>query len=1015
MKTRTTFSQSGRASTWRELIYSRIVIVSTKVRLLCVGAKRVSYRLRDESILLYYMVRGLTYFKTIVWAAVVFMIILVVVSCVTLLQKQGYFIVLSEMPDGIPIAYQAALFTIMIPIYLLAMQQQRDINSVGARAILGYVQFREVTILLICLTIATTLSANAHMVLHTYVSLLLSTAVVIYALHRVFAILFQTTSLKKITEWMINDTVERHVFELRRQRIARNTQYEQIKKARNVSYLHVSLDDKSEYSTYGIRPSRIGIMTNIDVDKIDTGLQKLDRQHKKRKSVSLKPVHKNPATIELKQANKDQSSFMLELHMLTYSELRSSSIVGELMCAKGVNESDRDAALALVKRCIYVGEPRSSLQWINDWLDDTEEAIYGSISSQNTATLQRALDWYQILLDATDRAMSRHMKNDNYDIKAAEAELHSWGADFLSKEQSRLFDIIDDTLRSAVRKDQTDAAKSLIGFIYKNVLSSHHSDDITSIVRSERWFANALGICLYDQDNISDELRDYIMSRYKEHTDLLFYDAKEKEGHNDTEQKRIARDLLRRRVKDLRHGTLIAAKNKNTFVFEILSKLLKKHIYHAYTSRRVDVLPSDIQRDIDNSIVLIITYLYKKDIAAINPYASFIREAKRKWQFEYATERIIQCFDDNLADTWRVDSIDLVADGHMHSVHNYSDDLRILWVNLAKDHHMNAEMVKRFLPVDLLEKTDFFTGGLSQAEKSPFYSLPGHEDLSDELHSAIDACSRIRIAAEHQKLASLSIDESRVESFREKAETAYMDNAVLHSLVRKSHRSIMKPRGQKGYRQYGINTVFDKEAFVDWHRGYLIDHNADDLGQQSASIEDNIILRQIAKERATYVTPVDITAKLDSIGGSWVAIAVNLDQWDLRHSFPALIEEGRSGDAGDWYIKGVCQKEATKQIYSDNPKEQLIYFVKPATLGKFKYLSNTGGYMEISVTALSHDKKALDTLMTEKPEWLAEKGDEAMQRSYLMTKVILKVMHIFRYEPSGSETIVVCDIAQLDK
>lgn len=936
--------------------------------------------------------------------------------CVTLLQKYDYFPKLIEIPSGIPVAYQAALFTIMIPIYLLAMQQQRDINSVGARAILGYVQFREVTILLIISTIAATSFSNTHMTLHVYATLLVSTLVVVYALHRVFAILFQTTSLKKITEWMINDTVEQHVFELRRQRIARNTQYEQIKKAKNLNYLHISLDDGRDYTMYDVQLSRIGVIAKIDIDKIDAGLKKLNRQHKKHNNVVLKQLRQNTATTETEQVGRNQSSFLFELHVLPYSELRSSSVVGKLICAKGVVEPDASSALALIKRYYDIGEPRSSLQWINDWLDDTEEAIYSAISSQNIATLQHALDWYQILLDATDQAMTHHMENDNYDIKAAEAELHSWGADFLSKEQSRLFDIIDDVLRSAVLKDGIDVAKLLIGFIYKNVLSSHHSDHITAIVRSERWFANALGLCLYNQDSISDELRDYITSRYKEHTDILFYDAKEKTGRHNTEQKRVTRDLLLRRIKDVRHGTLVAAKNENTTLFKILSGLLKKHAHEAYVSRRVDNLPSGVQHDIDNSIILIIAYLRKKGVVETNPYASFVHETQRKWQFEYATERIVQCFDDNLADSWRVDSIDLVADGHMHSVHNYSDDLRALWAELAKEHHINAEMIERFLPADLLEKTDFFTGGLSQVEKSPFYSISGQENFSNELRSAINFCCEVRIAAEQKKLASLPLNQIKVESFRQKAEATYLDNAVLHSLVRKSHRSINKPRGQKGYKQYGINTVFDKEAFVDWHHGYFIDHNAEELGQQSASIEDNIVLRQIAKKSPIHTTPENLVATLNDIGGGWVAIAVNLDQWDIGHAFPALLDEKRSDNTGNnWFIKGVRQKESTKQIYSQNRKERLIYFVKPSTFGQFKYLSNTGGHMEISVTALSHDKKALDALVAEKPAWLIEKGDESAQRNYLKTKVILKVMHIFRYEPSGSETIVACSLTSSDE
>ena len=1011
MKVRTFLNQSQWVIVRRKAIDPFVAAVLTRVDYLLVRVKRLKYNVKDKTTLLYYKIRGLTYSKTVVWIVAVFMIALGVISCVALLQEYSYFPRLPEIPSGIPVAYQTALFTIMIPIYLLAMQQQRDVNSVGARAILGYAQFREVTILLIVSTIAATLFSNTHMTSHVYVALLVSTLIVIYALHRVFAILFQTTSLKKITEWMINDTVEQHVFELRRQRIARNAQYEQIKRAKNLNYLHISLDDEREYSVYDVRLSRIGVIAKIDVDKIDAGLQKLNRQHRKSNNVALKQLRQNTAITETEQASRNQSSFLFELHVLPYNELRSSSVVGKLICAKGVIEPDANSALALIKRCFDIGEPRSSLQWINDWLDDTEEAIYDAMSSQNIATLQQALDWYQILLDATDQAMTRHMENDNYDMKAAEAELHSWGADFLSKEQSRLFDIIDDALRSAVLKDITDVAKLLIGFIYKNVLSSHHSDHITAIVRSERWFANTLGLCLYNQDGISDELREYITSRYKEHTDILFYDAKEKTGRHNSEQKRVVRDLLLRRIKDVRHGTLVAAKNANTTLFKMLSGLLKKHAHEAYVSRRVDSLPSGAQHDIDNSIVLIIAYLRKKDVAGTNPYASFIRETQRKWQFEYATERIIQCFDDNLADSWRVDSIDLVADGHMHSVHNYSDDLRALWAELAGEHRINAEMIERAL----LEKTDFFTGGLSQAEKSPFYSIPGHEDFSDELRSAINFCCEVRIAAEQKKLASLPIDQAKVESFRQKAETAYLDNAVLHSLVRKSHRSIKRPRGQKGYKRYGINTVFDKEAFVDWHHGYFIDHNAEELGQQSASIEDNIVLRQIAKESAIHVTPENLATTLISIGGSWMAIAVNLDQWDIGHAFPALLDEKRSDNTGNnWFIKGVRQKESTKQIYSENRNEQLIYFVKPSTFGQFTYLSNTGGHMEVSVTALSHNKKALDALVAEKPAWLIEKGDESAQRNYLKTKVILKVMHIFRYEPSGGETIVACRVTSSD-
>lgn len=965
---------------------------------------------KNYNVRLYYRLRRFTYFKIVIWAFCISVASWMIVTAFS--YSQNFIAIRLPDPLGeIPLAYHAVLFTIMIPIYLLVTQQQIGIKSIGSRAILGYIQFREITILLILSTVATFIFSNTHALSYLYVSLIVSTLLVLYALHRVFAILFQTTPLKQIVEWMINDAVEQHVFELRRQRIDRNKQYELIKTSETIDYLHVSVSEQADFAAYEVRLPRLGIVTSIDIDKIEAGLQRLNRLHKK-KSPPLRQIKSNSVPSELDIKNT-QPLFRFEIHKLPYDELRTTSIVGKLICPEITASDDRDKAIAIIKQHVRIDEPRNTLQWINDWLDDTEETIYSALSSENISTLNRALEWYQILLDATDRAMTRHMKDDNYDMKAAEAELHSWGADFLSKEQSRIFEIIDDAMRSSLLNSKKDASKTLIGFIYKNVLSSYRSDNVTAIVRAERWFSNTLGVCLYNQADVSIDMCDYITSRFVEHSGLMLYDAKDKKMRHDTNSQEVSNELLQRRLADVRQGVLVAAKNKNTVLFKALSGILQNHAYQAYMSRRTNGLPQHIQHTVDNSLVLIIAYLRKKNLTAEAPYSSFARDVQDKWQFEYASERIIQCFDDNLADSWRVDSIDLIADGQMHSVHSYTDDLRELWVRLAEKHHVDSASIRSFIPVEILEKTDFFTGGLSAAKNSPFYSLPSHEKFSEQLRSAIDTSCKIRITAEQEMLATIPLDQSKVDAFRQKAEASYTEYVVLQMLVHDDHRSIAKPHKQKGFKQFGINTIFDKEAFTDWHRGYYIDHNAEELGQQSASVEDDTVLQEIAQERGIYVNTDSLSSTLNEVGGEWTVIANNIDQWDLGHNYAELYDDTKSDNTGNsWYVKNVQQNTPVRQIYSDSNKKQLLYFVKPETLGNFEYLSNDTGFMDVTVTALSHDTAALDTLITEQPKWLKDKGkDEVAQRRYLRAKVILKVMHTFRYEPSGKETIVVCDLS----
>ena len=120
MKVKTFLNQSQWVAVRRKAIDPFMAAIPTRVAHLLARVKRLKYNVKDKTTLLYYKIRGLTYFKTIVWIVAVFMITLGVISCVTLLQEHGYFPRLPEIPNGVPVAYQAALFTIMIPIYLLA-------------------------------------------------------------------------------------------------------------------------------------------------------------------------------------------------------------------------------------------------------------------------------------------------------------------------------------------------------------------------------------------------------------------------------------------------------------------------------------------------------------------------------------------------------------------------------------------------------------------------------------------------------------------------------------------------------------------------------------------------------------------------------------------------------------------------------------------------------------------------------------------------------------------------------
>lgn len=892
------------------------------------------------------------------------------------------------------LAYLAALVTIMIPIYLLITEQKVGIGKIGSLALLRYANFREVTFLLI--THATLLLFSDFNKKTDYLVIVLIAAsliTIIYALVRVFWVLFQEKSNGEILKPIVRDMVAVCLDTAIQDRYRRDGIYRNIK---NSSYIDNFVTiDKNEYLKFPVRSIRKGRIASIDVVSIDEAVGRLF-------SVKANEMVGDVSS----DLSQDKPKVRIEFDFLMGRGLVD---VGDDICSIYVLKefNDDSGKIEQLKRCIVKNvkiskESDKLVALVTDWLDEVEQKIDETRSINGVAALNRALDWYEMIVDELDSYISEKLK---FSIEDAEAILGPWQVDGVSQVFRRTHEIINEALRNESKRGNVDRFNAIYDFAYRKALNNRYP---MATVCSHRWLRLAVYLSV-ETSELEEEVFDRVVDSYKNFVGGFFYEIKEwSHEMNDDSLANFASVYL----DDMRNMLLYAIKNKTTNkryekLFEKISKVLIRYSHQGLGYRRHS-LPDKIDQKLGNVLLLVAVYAKYKNQ---DEQCTALFNRINTWSPEYLTERTLTCYDNNLIDKWNINTFDLEADGQVHDVPDLNGGLREIWLDGVKNKIDDLYVRKNFQTVGL-ENTLFFTGGMTEFKNTPFHEY--ENNINEDLLKAIKECCKIRWDWENNQLAKAPLDQNKIDEFHKKAENSFRQQSIMTKILPKSklvlHRSIEE--GAKGYRQYGINTVFGKEAFIKgWHVSVMVDNVASDIGRQAAVAEDSEIIKKLTK-KSNQIKIEEIGDKIGAVKDEWIVILQNIDIWEIPWSLEELCD--KRNDRTNVYIKGIKQRLPAFELYDNNMNDKRIIFIRKSTLGSLEYKASDSGNLDFSIKSFYDDAELVNNLIEQKPDWLQEKSttNDEMRR-YLNTRVWLYLNRIFRYSSSGNEEVFVCDMANV--
>lgn len=221
----------------------------------------------------------------------------------------------------------------------------------------------------------------------------------------------------------------------------------------------------------------------------------------------------------------------------------------------------------------------------------------------------------------------------------------------------------------------------------------------------------------------------------------------------------------------------------------------------------------------------------------------------------------------------------------------------------------------------------------------------------------------------------------------------------------------------KSIKKIGINSIFDKEAFIDdW---YIVYGN---IGYQYGSglglSEDSAIINELS-EHCVSGDIEDFDKLLISINNpdKLFILATNHSYWkffgDNKNVIPKWLNEEKQLDYQEfqgWYEINNSLIPIF-EIYT-RTKENLILILNKTKMGDLIQHSPLdsldeeiyqNGYFYINIRSFSDDKKSMKEFLSDPPEWLEKYENRDKKRAYLNTKVLLQIYERIQYKSTNED------------
>jgi hypothetical protein len=883
--------------------------------------------------------------------------------------------------------YLGVILAVQIPLFIQFLDKLVNSGFVYRKFLPRTVAFREVLVAIFVNSTLVLISPRDSF-LYLPVGLLVITNSV--AIYRSLTSLFNPERYERRFESELRSAAKRGFKQLMFWRGQNNLFFEKLKSHTMIESGLFSFDSNNE-NILRIRSAKDGKVRHIDTDLLEQIL-------------SSKLTDKLPGSSVISEGSSSntKADFQLDINHFPGMKVSKGSDLAALMLPLGYSESDKlhDQILA----CFNIESARHASREIStlyELIEEFESQIQKSLAEIDNLLLSKTLDLYQLVLPEIDECIAGALDG-VYDLENAAKEIGMIFGDEFSDVLTRVQDVLTNAFTSALKSKNYDATNRLSSFVYSNLLQAVSTKNVTSIARYDWLLHNTITWIIYDEETDDKQalqkeaFTESILHKLQEHTEMLLYTVKKQ----DTNSRSV--ELLKWRDQRLEHllKLMIFAYNKK-----------KKDVLIALIdiTRRVTRNSSRNDKDSNFAVrsVMVMFACYIRGRGSFKDGASDeLTNIFNGWSVSDITEAVVNCYDNDLADKWRINMMDLPHDGEMHSVPDYRPQLRSLWVELICTKHIYDD-TSMYGEDSLFEKTLFFTDSRSNTDDiGALFDVKGDTSVNNPLVSLLKKLADIRMNYETVKLISLSIDQDRVIKFCQAAIKSYDETSLINKVIPVAKQKKDMTNAKEGFRHSGINQVHDKEAFVaEWHIGTAVEYMGEQLGRSIAQQQDQYIFQSMLKVTEERKVLSEVIREIRLSKAKWLVLAVNTSSWDLEYQHKDFV--GRSKDkSGDLLIKGIRQFEGVKDLYVDDVHEG-IYFIDINTIGELtaKAVSHDPP-INAKVEAYSEMKYLMDGIIKSKPEWLLKIGDETTQRKHLSTKVRILVERIFKYETSKKTRVL---------
>jgi|GEM_PF-3255405 len=911
---------------------------------------------------------------------------------------EPFFQVFKVVNKNDVLSYLAVLLGIQIPIFMLFLQEMTQAGHVKRRILPRVTKFKEIILSLITATTFILLSPSAG---YIYFPLAVMIAVNFLAVFRAITVTFQQDQYENRMFDQLRLTAKKSFDSMMDQRREHNKRLKEIESSK---FIEVSYFDKEykESKTIEILANISGTFDDVDVDDI---ISVLTREFKV----------ENNRQRDKKSLNQELP--ILRLRSTPFYDVDAESVIAELVVPNSYKREEKlkrriEKALRIAPKPTQITE----IKYLDEIISDFTLAITEDIKQEDAQSLEIHLIYLKVLLDEIDLSIATddRRNNETYKLSDAYNELSSFINDPYSKRQRRLYDLLTDSLLKATQDGKVEVAQIMIRFIYRKIIDANSNPLMMTIARFDGALLYTVGRFIYDESlngeltKKQEQIRDNVYVRVKEMANMLLWELRKEELDKKMYEPR--RTWFVNRLERYRGLLLAAIKNECTVEIDLFMSILEE------IEREIQYgnLRDEDAKLVRSTIFMIAAYLRYK--GSMNGAAGLrVKQMVNNWGAAELTDVYIDCRSKDYADNWRIDVFDNPADGVVRAVPDYDQVLAKLWADMMLSTTFTAD-VRFFGEKSKFEQTLIFTEGGSDVKNNKLLDyikgIEAPEAL--ELSKLVKAFIEVRRNYEDTILTDVDLDREKVSEFKRLTNNAYKESSVAARIFKDVTSFIHdKSRTTKDYKQFGINEIFDKEAFIhEWHNGYITAPMAEQLGRQIAQGEDRFIFEKMLGGHVSKFKIRDMPIIIRRMKGAdkWVVISNKVHDFDLQDLFKKELK--KSSSHGDMYFKGIKQSAPIQHVYIDEVARG-VYFVKQADVGTVSSKQSLKNPVKVAISAYSKNRALLGGLLKARPQWLTEKGGPYDQTKFLNTKVNLLARRVFKY--SGPSRLTKIYFMEFDK